>query len=356
MKKTLIYIVCIVLCSACDKQRDLYDMASPLLSVEGDWVPSLDKPDMSQNATAMVYNTTTIAKEYFLNPRTVTTRVTKGKYYILLFNGMMFSEDNTNLDDIYFRETNDIQQFEAFAAEGEVSKRLLRSEGEIIASNDMEILTSRQATTEIKGESAYYKRYENGERTDQDVSDYVEDQIKLTPKPVSYPCQVVIELINPSSAFSATGALRGFVGSVKMASRMPSHRAVTHHLKLNNLRITQPGTPGDPANPERGTIQSPVFVTFGPPIDLPDQKYEFELVIVLKNGQVLNWVFDITEQVQPMIEAIRYNLDETVEIPVKVALEIDVPAELPEIDPDSDSEINVGEWGDDEIIKIPIIV
>jgi len=331
-------------------------MSSPLLGVEGDWVPSLDKTDMSQNATAMVYNGSLHAKEYFLTSNTVTTKVTKGKYKVLLFNGMMFSEDNTNLDNIYFRETNDVDAFEAFAAEGEASKRLLKNDGEIIASNEMEILTSRIATTEIEGQSQYYVIYKNGEKTDQVISDYVENEIKMTPKPVSYNSQVVIQLINPSSAFSATGALRGFVGSVKMASRMPSHREVTHHLKLNNLRITQPGTPGDPQNPELGTIESPVFVTFGPPVDLPDRRYEFELMIVLKDGQEMNWVFDITEQVLPLIETIKENLDETVEVPVKLDLSIAVSTELPEIDPNSGSDIDVGEWEDDEIIKIPIIL
>lgn len=356
MKKALIYIISVLACVACHEQRDLYDVASPLLSVEGDWIPSLNRPDMSQNATAMIYNTTTIAKEYFLRPNTVTTRVTKGKYYILLFNGMMFSEDNTNLDDIYFRQTDDIHQFEAFAAEGEASRRLLRSEGEVIASNEMEILTSRWAATEIDSESQFYKRYENGERTDEDITDYVEGQIKLTPKAVSYPCQIIIQLVNPSSAFSATCALRGFVGSVKMSSRIPSHRSVTHHLKLNNMRITQKATDGNPPQPELGTIESSLFVTFGPPIDLPDRKYELELMIVLKDGREMNWLFDVTGQIQPMIEAIKYNLDETVEIPLQVTLDIDVPAELPEIDPNSGSDINVGEWEEDEIIKVPIIL
>lgn len=346
-----VLLIALALCSGCDEQRDLYDVTSPYLSVEGDWVPSLNIADMSQHATAMVYNGKGYTKEYFYKPNVVTTKVSKGTYDILLFNGMMFTEENTNLNAIYFKETNSVETFEAFVAAGEANKRLSRSEDEFIASNEMEILTSRRATVEVIGTNQYYLKYQDGKNGFPDIPNYIEEQIKLVPKPVSYYAQIVVNLINPSSAFAANGALRGFVGSVNMATRMPSHTNVTHHLKLNNMKITQQAGIGVP---ELGTIESPLFVTFGPPVDLSERKYEFELKIVLTDGEEVHRFFDITEQVVPVIEKVKENLNDEIDVPVKLTVPIDITVELPVVDPGKGSGIDIGDWGEDEIIKIPI--
>lgn len=344
-------LMVLILCCGCSEQRDLYDVTSPYLLVEGDWIPSLSIADMSQNATAMVYNGKGYTKEYFYTHNMITTKVSKGTYDILLFNGMMFSESDTNLDAIYFKETSHVETFEALVTAGEANKRLSRGENEFIASNEMEVLTSRRITVEVMGENQYYLKYKDGVNGYPTIPNYIEEEIKLVPKPVSYYAQIVVNLINPSSAFAANGALRGFVGSVNMASRMPGHSNVTHHLKLNNMKITQQGGIGVP---ELGTIESPLFVTFGPPVDLPDRTYEFELKVVLTNGEEVHKFFNVTKQIAPVIEAVKENLHEEIEVPVKLTVPIDVTVELPVVDPGQGSGIDIGDWDDDEIIKIPI--
>ncbi len=341
--------------TACDDQRDLYATSQPMLYVEADWMPSLGTDNMSQRATAMIYKTDhPCTKEYFHQAKCMTTRVTAGQYDILLFNGLMYSPSETHLDNIYFTGTEGIETFQAHAQETSANKRLTKQANEIIASNEMEILTSIHVRKEVKGDKGYYLKYKNGKNGFPVIPDYVEDSLFLTPYPVSYEAQIVVDLINPSSAYVANGALRGFAGSVFMATRMPSQNSVTHQFKLNSLRITDEGDAADPLHPERGSIESPVFITFGPPLDVPERKYEFEISIVLKDGSEVNKVLDVTDQVTPVINQIKAHLMSTNPVPIKLTIPIHLTVELPIISSTSGGSIGVDDWGDDEIIRFPI--
>lgn len=352
MKEILLIALFTLLLAGCDSQRDLYDTASPLLYIEGDWVPSLGIQNMSNKATAMLYKKGDgITKEFFLQPNNVTPKVSRGEYDILIFNGLMFSEENTNLDHIAFRNTNNVEDFEAFVLDVAPNSRLVRADGEYIASNEMERLTSIRHKTFVESEHYYYIKYQNGHKVQTTEGDYIEQEIRLVPYAHSYLAQVTIHLINPSSAAVANGSLRGFIGSIFMASGKPSHFDVTHQLRLNNLRITNHGTKGDPNDPETGTIESPLFVTFGPPIDLPDRRYTFELSIIIKDGTELNQTFDITDQVAPVVIE-RFNFLQTHNSPINLTIPIEISFELPFVDPES--VITVNDWGDEEIIRVPI--
>ncbi len=356
MKNILLIIITVLLFVRCDKQRDLYDVARPLLYIEGDWKPSLNVEDMSQSATVIIYDSYgPLVKEYFLNPKSVTTNITNGVIDILLFNGLMYSPNETHLDNIVFKGTNKPETFEAVAKEAPASRRLTRKEGEYLASNEMEILTSVCKRDTIDSSNGYFIRYKNGKNGFPEVSDYINDSVYMAPWAVSYEAQVTVHLINPSSALIATGALRGFAGSVFMATRMPSHMNVTHQLKLNSLKIATPGIPGDPQHPEKGTIESPVFVTFGPPVDLPERKYEFEISIVLKDGSVVEKTFDVTSQVLPIIEKIKENLMATSPSQFKLTIPLDIFVTLPIVSSETGIGIGVGDWGDDEVIRFPIM-
>ena len=352
MRKYIPWLFTLLLWAGCDKQRDLYDIATPILHIEGNWVPSLGVQDMSNRATAMLYKKEDgVTKEFFYRPNSITPKVSRGEYDILLFNGLMFSEENTNLDHIAFRNTGNVDRFEAFVLDVVPNFRLSRADGEYMASNEMEILTSIHHKTFIEGEYQYYLKYKNGKNGFPDMDDYVEKTIRLVPRALSYLAHVVVHLTNPSSAAVANGALRGFVGSVFMASGEPSHFNVTHQLRLNSLSITNPGTPGDSSDPERGTIESPWFVTFGPPIDLPDRHYSFEVSIITKDGTEIIKNFDITPQIEPVI-AKRIAFRDVYDIPISLEIPIELSIELPIIDPSSVIEVN--DWGDDEIIRVPI--
>lgn len=348
-------ITAIVLCFAsCDTQRDLYTAASPLLYIEGDWVPSLNKEDMSQNATAMIYSNDILTdKEYFQAPKSVTASLDGGEYDVIIFNGLMYSPDNTHLDDVLFRGADNPKTFEGYGVEAVSNKRLAIRNGEYIISNDMEILTSGHSKVAMEGMEGYYVKYRNGVNGFPTFENYIESSINITPFALSYYTKIIVTLINPSSAAVANGALRGFSGSVYMNSRMPSHFEVTHQFKLNSLKITNPGTKGDPTDPETGTIESPQFVTFGPPLDMPEKKYELEVSIILKDNSTLNRIIDITDQIIPVIDQIRINLKQQEPVQIDIEIPIDVEVALPDIDVETGG-VGVGDWDEDEIIKVPI--
>ena len=354
MKKILFLAAFISICVACDRQEDLYDTGAPMLYILGNWVPTLGIADMNGKATATLYKDGEITTAFFNKPNSVTVKVTKGVYDVLLFNGLMFSEENTNLDHIYFRNTDNVETFEACVMETAPNPRLVRTNDEFLASSDMEILTSSYRKLSVDGEYQYHLKYENGRDVKPVIENFIEKELSLVPYAVSYFTQIVAHCVNPSSAGIANGSLRGFIGSVYMASGMPSHFDVTHQIRLNLLTIINQGTPGSNTDPETGTIESPWFVTFGPPIDLPGRRYTFEIHIILRDGEVINETFDITDQVTPVIKEIKTRRSMTgTEIPSKLTISIQIPLiKLPEIE--SGTEVTVNDWGDDEIIKTPI--
>ena len=350
--------------AGCDKQRDLYTTARPMLYVEGDWMPSLNLTDMSMDATAILYaadNGELAFKSYFSLPNSTTVPATRGQYDLLLFNGLMYSEQNTHLDNIYFRGTDRFSTFEAVAEESNGNgngSRIIDIDGEYVASNEMELLTSMRTAVEIEGNVGYHLKYQNGKNGYPTYTDYIESSVYLTPTPVSYECQVIVNLVNPASAYVSYGAVRGFAGSVFMADRMPSHMKAAHVVRLNSLVLDKNPAPGlDPINPDgdpTGSIRSPKFVTFGPPLDNPaDWKYEFEISIVLVDGNQYNDIIDITGQVEAVISEIRKNLNTATPVVTGYIIVIEVGVALEKLDP-VDGQIGVGDWEDDEIIQVPI--
>ena len=368
MRKTPAYII-IVLAGAlalagCDKQRDLYTVARPMLYVEGNWVPSLNLTDMTMNATASLYvagGGEQAFKSYFSMPNSTTIPATRGEYDLLLFNGLMYSEQSTHLDNTHFRGTDRLATFEAVADESNGNgngSRLIDVTGEYVASNDMELLTSMLRTVEVEGEAGYRIKYQNGKNGYPTYSDYIESSVYLTPAPVSYECQVVVNLVNPVSAYVSYGALRGFAGSVFMASRLPSHMEAVHVVRLNSLELDATPNPDlDYLNPKgepTGSIRSMKFVTFGPPLDDPaDWEYEFEIGIMLVNEEEFHQSIDISTQVADAIVEMRKNLNVAEPVVTGYTILIEVDVALDKLEP-VEGEIGIGDWEDDEIIKVPI--
>ncbi|MDL2247924.1 DUF5119 domain-containing protein [Bacteroides sp. OttesenSCG-928-J23] len=350
MKRHILLIVIMTLAIAgCDKQRDLYVLVSPMVYLEGNWIPSLGTNNMAMNATATVYNTTgeSVTKEYFYNQNNVTIPVNKGEYNIMVFNGLMYSPEDTHLDNITFRGTDRLATFEAVARETQPNRRLNRAEGEYIASNEMELLTSAVEKQEITASDAYYPKYKDGQNGFDVPSNYVEVEMTATPVAMNYQCRVLLYINNISSAYSASAALRGFVGSAWMATRTPTNFYVTHQFNLNSKRMID-------ADKDRGTIESPLFVTFGPPVDAPNNKYEVYIKITLVDNTVFETTVDITQQVLPVIETIKNNISgaEPVQHQLNIPIQID-SIDLPKVEPVQGG-VGVGDWDDDEIIRVPI--
>lgn len=366
MKRTSIYIIGIVvlLFAGCSDQRDLYSLSTSVMQIESDWVPSLNKYNM-QEATAMFYKDGGgVMKEYFSQPNGVKARVSRGQYDLLIFNGVMESKNVTNLDHIYFRGIERPETFEAYTEEGTAAKRLARSADEYIASNNMELLACAYDNVFIEGDQEYYLKYKNGKDAHPVTSDYIEVVKDLVPRAVSYRfCVKFTNLVNPTSARSASGALRGFAGSVFVVSenRMPKTGfSATHHLNLTtsangNMHTTPDGR-------VIGTAQTPLFVSFGPPLpgslgELESSgRFTFELNFLLTDNTEfvpLNGAIDITPQVNEIIEKIyRYHrgegsltYDENL-FTIEIADEIFLPVVQPE------NIVSVVDWDDDEEILV----
>lgn len=364
MRKILITIILASAAFAgCDKQRDLYDVSVPMLDIEGKWGISLGEYNML-DATAIFYKDGKMTKEFLSRPNHVTAKVSRGQYEVLLFNGVMESEQATNLNHIFFRGTDRPETFKAVAVEGKPNSRFSRSEDEYIASNEMEIFTFAYNSLVVEGDNMYYLKYKNGRNGYPILENYVESKVELVPRAVSYRFQVKItNLVNPRSARSASGALRGFAGSVFIAlppDKMPRAGSyATHHLNLtspsnNKLRASGEGK-------EIGTIQSPVFVSFGPPLpENLDQlehsgKYMFEPSFMLADNSefTLPQPIDITEQVNAIIKRIfRHHAGEgDITIGENLfTIEITDPIVLPVITPEK--VVDVMDWGDDEEIIV----
>lgn len=343
MKKTLISAVSALLLAGCTEQRDLYDVSWPLLHIGGDWVPSLDIADMTGNATAVLYkNGEPAGKSFFSHPQSATAIVSHGDYEILIFNGLMFSEQQTNLDYIVFRNTGNAGTFEALSTEPAPNARLARADGEILVNNEMAVIASASGEKHIEAEPFFYLKYQNGQRVNSNDAQHIESEISLTPVALSHHAKVIVEIVNPASVAVANGALRGFAASVFMASGMPSHIEGTHQMKLNNLTMYELAL---------GTIESPTFTTFGPPLDLTEDRiYTFELRAILRDGEQFAETADVTDQVQDAIDQIKDNRANGIYTPANIIIR--ARFELPKID--GGSIIGVTPWEDGELITVKI--
>lgn len=335
-----------LLLSACE-QRDLYVMVHPNIYVEGDWNPSLGRTDMTMDATAVAFDAGgRFSKEYFFRPDNVNITVDRGVYDIMIFNGLMYAADDTHLDGIYFRGTDGIESFEAVAMEAEGNRRLNRTEGEYIATNNMEILTSAAVRRQIESGKEYFVKYRNGKNGFEIPASHTEAEIGMIPEAITHPCQVTVTIGNIGSAYAANAALYGFAGSAYMASRHPSEFMVTHQFNLNSRKIIS--EEGD-----IGTIESKQFATFGPPLDMTGRSVTVFLSIVLVNGDLFEEEFDVTDQVMPFVLDVKENLAGTTPVKYRLNIPIAIEIELPDIEP-VEGIFEVGEWDDDEIIKVPI--
>jgi hypothetical protein len=336
-----------MLASAGCKLRDLCVRSEPLLEIEADWTPSLN--EASVNGTAMLFDGEgrSVKAENVYKPDTMALlSVGRGIYDVVLFNGVIFSPDDheIDLDGLMLRGGDHLDTFEAMAVQGTRISRLgSRGEDEYIATNEMAIIASAAQRQKVDEDGSDYIKYRKG----LDVpEDYVYAKMEMTPVPLSYEAQVVVKIKNIESAAAGSAALYGFVGSAFMASREPSHFYVTHQFNLNNRKILD-------ETEEIGTIESPVFVTFGPPLDAPDNKYEVYLKMVLVNGEEREWTVDVGDQVFPIVEAIKANLSEGATIRYRLQIPITIEVELPTVE-DIEGNVSLDDWGDDELIVAPI--
>lgn len=344
-------VIAAAVAAGCTDQRDLYVNSAPTITIEGDWMPSLGISDMTGRATARIYKVVEpVSTDFFDSPRRITKGVSGGVYDVLIFNGLMFSDEVTNLEGIYFRNTDSPDTFEAVVQQAEPYPDLVHGDDEYLASRDMEILTSALGQVNVGSGGGYKMKYQNGKEQYVGAAGASTVLLTLTPRPLSWRAKVVVHLINAGSMSSAAGSLMGFAGSVFMAGGTPSHMRTTHQLPLGSLTLDEGQQQPDKLT---GTIESPVFVTFGPPTDIADGDtgwpFRFDLSVELRDGSTFEGIYDISKQIAPVVEKLRAGeWYDPVLHPIIIEI---MDVELPSVD----SSVAIDPWEDnDEIIKIPV--
>lgn len=338
----LIYLALFM--GSCTKQRDLYVASYPQLLLKNDWTPSLCSPD--NGATVMIYDRPNASPTELL-PDAIRKiiELDKGQYDILVFNGLMYSPAETHLDNISYRGTDRFEIFEAVITEMPPAKRFRAAEGEVIVNSPDILATHSTSEHDIQARKKFQMKYRDGINGFPSNPKYLDDSISFTPCRVTHTCQVIARVRNPKSARVVQAKLHGFSQSVFLANRWPAHSSITHQFTLNSLKYDQ-------SDPAVGTISSPVFTTFGPPLDLPERRYTVDVDVLLTNSEELSrMTFDVTEQVQ---EAIAYLAAERLnDCPIMKTFYIYIEFELPIVISDG-MDVGLGEWGDDVIITVPI--
>lgn len=142
MKKIYLLTFLVPLIVACNSElRDLYDTNDHELHVEGSWAHSLGEQNMREATVLLHHSDGTRSKKHLSRPNGASLSVKSGDYDVMVFNGIMESEDATNLDHIHFRGSDRLETFEIYAAEAKPLNRLGRADDEYIASNEMEVFT-----------------------------------------------------------------------------------------------------------------------------------------------------------------------------------------------------------------------
>ena len=345
LQSQLLSLLAIVLFGNCTEQRDLYVASYPQLLIQNDWNPS--RVSAVDGATAMIYDRPNGSPaELMIDAQRKIIELEEGWYDMLVFNGLMYSPTETHLDNIYYRGTDKFETFEAVITEMNPAKRFRAGAGEVIVNNPDVLATRSTADYDIEGRKKFEMKYRDGKNGFPTHLKYINDTISFTPCRVTLNCVVICRVKNAKSARVVQAKLHGFSQSVFLAHRMPSHTNITHQFTLNSLRF-------DDLDPTVGTITSPVFTTFGPPLDLPGRRYTIDLDVLLINGE--EWpkkTFDVTHQVEPFIEYLkqeRVKNNPYITQPITLNLYIELPVVI------SDGmDVGVKDWGDDVIVTVPI--
>lgn len=341
----LIICVCfILLADSCTEQRDLYVASYPQLLIKNNWTPSECSSD--NGATAMIYDRPSDSPtELIPNAVRKIINLDQGLYDILVFNGLMYSPVETHLDNIFYRGIDRFETFEAVVAEMSPSKRFRAREGEIIVDSPDILATHSTSDHEIAARRKFEMKYRNGENGFPTSINHLDDSVSFIPCRVTHTCQVIARVRNPKSARVVQAKLHGFAQSVFLANRMPAHNSITHQFTLNSLKT-------DALDPSMGTIKSPVFATFGPPLDLPERVYKVDVNVLLTNSEEHPMLtFDVTDQVEAAIENLA--AERLKNRPIMETFYIYIDFELPVVISDG-MDVGLGEWGDDVIITVPI--
>lgn len=357
MKYTFFALLAMAVLIGCTDHRDLHVAIKPMFVIKNDWSVARLAPE---SATAMLFARPDPCVLMHSNASRHCLYLDPDKYNILVFNEAMVSPDLTGLDGIVYRGTEEFGSFGAYVRPTPVNP-VFRSDPEevMVGYGYPEPLATRAfEEKEVAFDKQHVLKYQNGKNGFPEYADFEADSIELLPVRVTREVKVIAHVKNLQSQFRMSATLRGFAEGVLLASRQPDGADAAYTFDLNSA-VADPQVEGG------YIIQSPLFTTFGPWWnDYPGtHKYVIDFIST-KGGGIVQNSFDVTESngvtvTQSVGEAIlRIQEEEALFLkdgtpPAMEAIVIEVWFELPTGGDDS-IDVDLGDWGTDIIIPIPI--
>lgn len=362
MRYLILYIAFILtfgaLASSCTKQRDLYVTAKPMFIIKNDWrsVARLSPG----GATAMLYARADPCERMTNNASKHKLYLESNTYDILVFNEVMFSPAESNLDGIYYRGTDLFTTFGAYSKPTNVNSVFRSSSEEVMVGYGYPVPLATLSTRnkEVLSEKEYVMKYQDGKNGFPAYSDFDADSVEFTPVRVTRDVKVVAHVRNLKTGFRISGTLHGMAEGVLLADRQPGGANAIYTFDMNSPII-------DPEVEGGNIITSVPFATFGPWWNQYPSERTYNLEIVARwNGDIYRYNFDVTENnsttvtcsmgeamVTIMSEEALFVADGTP--PPMNVIVIEVWFELPVVVGDN-LDVGVEDWGQDIIIPIPI--
>lgn len=339
----------------CTDHRDLYVTTKPMFIIKNDWSEARLTPE---SATAMIFARPALCEPMLSNASRHRLYLEPDIYDILVFNEVMFSPEVSNLDGIIYRGTESYHTFGAYAKPQPVDPIFRSDPNEVMVGYGYpEPLAARTCEQkEVAWDKEYLMKYQNGKNGFPVYRDFDVDSVELLPIRVTREVKVIAHVKNLKNQFRISGTLRGFAEGVVLSTREPDGANAAYTFDLNSA------IPDSRA--EGGYIVSKSFCSFGPWWkNYPgEQKYTLE-ILATRSGEISQYSFDVTESngvtvTRSVSEAIKQiKLEEALfqedgTPPLMEEIVIEVWFDLPITD--DSIEVDVGDWGTDIIIPIPI--
>lgn len=354
---SIFFLLIMVVWGGCTDHRDLHVTSSPMFIIKNDWSAARLNPE---SATAILFASPEPYESMLNDVCRHRLYLDPDIYDILVFNEVMLSSTELNLDGIVCRGTKRFDTFGAYAKPSPVNPVFRSAPDEIMVGYGYpEPLATRTfEKKEVLSGKQYMMKYQNGDNQFIDYQDYDADSVELLPIRVTREVKIIAHVKNLKNKFRVSATLRGFAEGVLLSTRQPDGTNAAYTFDLNSA------VP-DPQVEDGHIIVSKPFSSFGPWWNHypSEQRYMLDLVAT-RNGEIFQYSFDVTESdgvtvTQSVGEAIVKIQAEEAQFlkdgtpPAMELIVIEVWFELPMVT-DGSIDVGVGDWGTDIIIPIPI--
>lgn len=330
----MLLVACCILCGC--KRRDLTYYESAEITLTVDWNPSglADEEGAARGATAVFYPTDGGEPQIFLmgNYEQQAVRLSEGEYNVILFNRSF-----TDFSNIAFRGNGGYETLEAYNKHIE-TRTDSKSETRTVTGSPEKL-----ASAAVEGFRVTEDMLGNYSQTNYGKSGYAatagDDRCTLHLVPQKRTCEVVavIRVEGLNNVRSATCRLDGVSESVFLATGKVSGQSVSQEFPLSHPVY-------DEGSPFNGTLKG-TFNVFG--IDFTDT-HRLHLEARLVDGKtIFTGDYDNVKVTQ------KDNGEGNITIYVEATTD-KIPDVKPEGSGDSGFDVDVGDWGNEEKIDVPL--